>query len=138
MVELLVVLAIIGIVFGLVLVAVGRVRETANIAQSKNNLRQVVLATHAFAGSHHGSLPQLGDGKTLLVRAPDGTQTLIPGKPGPALFVQILPYIGHELTPTKKKKKSDFKPVETFISPSDPSAAAALEKSCRLQLCCQW
>jgi prepilin-type N-terminal cleavage/methylation domain-containing protein len=65
--ELLVVIAITGILIALLLAAIMRVRETANIAHSKNNLRQIMLATHHFASNKQGAFPKLGYGRTRII-----------------------------------------------------------------------
>src|SRR5262245_47205282 len=57
--ELLVVVAIIAVMFGLMLPAVQRVRESSNYIRCRNNLRQIGLAIHVYE-SANGHYPGLG------------------------------------------------------------------------------
>ncbi len=57
LIELLTVIAIVGLLASLVLPAVGRVRQAARQASSASNLRQLIQATHTYITEHRGEFP---------------------------------------------------------------------------------
>jgi len=64
-VELLVVIAVLGILLSILLPALGRARDQANLTMCKSRLRNVALACNLYADDHNSSLPvvaRLGPG----------------------------------------------------------------------------
>ena len=68
LVELLVSIAIIGLMIALLLPAVQKIRESSLRLQSVNNLRQIAIACQSYASERGGALPPLvtDDGSTPL------------------------------------------------------------------------
>jgi prepilin-type N-terminal cleavage/methylation domain-containing protein len=60
LVELLVVLAIIGILVALLLPALGSAKTRAVNLRCQNNLRQIIQASHAYAAENRGTFPDRG------------------------------------------------------------------------------
>jgi prepilin-type processing-associated H-X9-DG protein len=86
--ELLVILAVFGVVVGLLVPAMQKSRESANLARCTNNLRQLGLAVH----QHHdvyGYLPSAGWGSNWVGIADRGTG---PNQPGGWAY-QALPFL---------------------------------------------
>jgi prepilin-type N-terminal cleavage/methylation domain-containing protein len=88
LIELLVVIAIIATLIGLLLPAVQKVREAADAATCRNNLRQIGLAAH----NHHTTLRYL----PKLVSLPPPTAPPQFGDRGHGFFTFLLPYIEQE------------------------------------------
>ncbi|MBI2804807.1 MAG: DUF1559 domain-containing protein [Planctomycetes bacterium] len=113
--ELLIVIAIIGILIALLVPAAQRVREAASRAESKNNLRQIILATHSFGDAHHGRLPTVHWHE----RGPN---------PGRSLFAAILPFVDQGAVFNQMQNISGIWRwrIPVFISPADPTDPLAL------------
>jgi prepilin-type N-terminal cleavage/methylation domain-containing protein len=95
LIEVLVVIAIIGIVMALSLAAIARTRMVAIRFQSMNQMRQINLAFHAYSESR-GELPSI-----LNVMVPDGRDC--------SPFFAIWPLLDYN--------------SRIFVSPADPSLA---------------
>lgn len=134
LVELLVVIAIIAILIGLLLPAVQRVREASNRTYCTNNLKNIGLALHSFAGAHKAFPPGAVD-------------TYPPYPPFPALGVPantshgwvpfILPYLEQEALARNYRLDLDFRhasngpvvtqPLPILICPSTPMLQQRLD-----------
>jgi prepilin-type N-terminal cleavage/methylation domain-containing protein len=111
LIELLVVIAIIAVLIGLLLPAVQKVREAAARTTSSNNLKQISLAVHNYAGANGDKLPAMVDVGT---NAPTGGGVQ-------SLFFNLLPYIEQDNIYRLFVKT---RPV-TYYSPSFPKGASA-------------
>jgi prepilin-type N-terminal cleavage/methylation domain-containing protein len=124
LIELLVVIAIIAILIGLLLPAVQKVREAAARTQSKNNLKQLGLAT-ANANDTFGALPPIAavyPGTTLQ------TNWGSPANYG-GLFYALNPFMEQDnINKATWYSSAHTGPanvvVKSYLAPGDPSAPA--------------
>jgi hypothetical protein len=112
--EVLVVTAIIVVLMALVLPAIQRVRETALMLRSYNNLRQIGIGFHHLGSAYDGKLPGC-----VWRHEPYRDST----------FIELLPYLEQQSI-YDRRVSSDFRlsledhlqwPVQTFVNPLDPS-----------------
>jgi prepilin-type N-terminal cleavage/methylation domain-containing protein len=107
LIESLVVIAIIGVLFALLMSGVMSIREAGWRIQSTNNLKQIMLAVHHFADVHGQQLPTTDKKGANSKRS---------------LHAALLPYIeqGQALAALKTNPNQYFV-IQTYISPADPS-----------------
>ncbi len=105
--EVLVVIAIVGILLGLLLVAIQQAREAARRAQSMNNLRQIIQGVHIFAFQHASQMPTI-----------DGNPRS--ANPKRSLFTVLLPYATDWNGPPPTPRV-----VPIHVGPADPTINSA-------------
>jgi prepilin-type N-terminal cleavage/methylation domain-containing protein len=121
LIELLVVIAIIAVLIGLLLPAVQKVRESANITQCANNEKQLILAVHAYADASNGRLPPSNFYQVVNPSTDNAAE-------GSALYA-MLPFYeqGNLFTactqdiPKPGYQAAQFTPLSIHVCPSDPT-----------------
>ncbi len=115
LIEVLVVIAIIGVLLTLILASIVRAREAALRSASMNNLREISHALQAFASVNSQRLPTLDGDQAFVSKSTAAT------RPAPPLFVAIYPYSeGAEATAIGVSK--------VYLSPADSTALDAAAK----------
>src|SRR5262245_56627475 len=94
LVEVLVVFAIIGVLAGLLLPAVQKVREAANRATCQNNMHQIGLAAHGYHNACEVLPMGTRNDKPLVLSAPRITY-----------MIELYPYLEQETTYTRWNPK---------------------------------
>ncbi len=113
LIELLVVIAIIAILIGLLLPAVQKVREAAARTQCTNNLKQMGLAVHNYAGTYNNALPALTS---------DQAKPKYGAYNGGILFT-LLPFIEQQVL---NQSGTTFNPQAVWSAPIPPSSNSTL------------
>jgi prepilin-type N-terminal cleavage/methylation domain-containing protein len=129
LIELLVVIAIIAILIGLLLPAVQKVRDAAARMQCSNNLKQLGLAVHNYAGSFSENLPDLTVSLNSFPSAGyNGSWhfTVLPYIEQDALYktgltVPVAPWTASTGTSTVQAT-----PVKTYTCPSDKTGSSGI------------
>lgn len=123
LVELLVVIGIIGLLIGLLLPAVHKVRESANRMSCTNNLKQIGLALHQHHDAHGALPPAHSYDPSFISAIPNTERPVLPnGLPQPSdthwyisWMARLLPYI-EQANLHKRIKWDDW----AWVNPAGP------------------
>lgn len=122
LIELLIVFAIMAILIGLLLPAVQKVRMAAAQLQDANHLKQIILATHNYADTNEGFLPDL-KGFNVRTSLPEFT-----------LYIAIMPYLEQQSLFREFQERypdgAGGMPMELYLNPADPSLGSVRDGFC--------
>jgi len=126
LIEVLVVIAIIAILIGLLLPAVQKVREAANIAQCANNEKQLLLAIHAYADANNSFLPPSNFYQVVNPRTGNAAEG--------SAFYALLPYCEQGIQfnlytrdiPNPGYLGTQKVPLAIHVCPSDPTTSRGI------------
>ncbi|EIP98163.1 prepilin-type N-terminal cleavage/methylation domain-containing protein [Opitutaceae bacterium TAV1] len=120
LIELLTVIAIIGILAAIIIPVVGRVRESARVAQCGSNLRQVGLALELWVQDHRGFYPEPGNGTDQSKNGCDYASQLImagyAAKNSRLFSCPSDPGVSQGLVPSDEEPLS-YRPVSPSLAP---------------------
>jgi type II secretory pathway pseudopilin PulG len=105
--EVLVIVAMLGIVLAMLMAATGKVREAADRSASSNNLKQITLAAISYSDQNNGNLPPVG----FIRRTPGHASahfSILPQLEGRGLGAPPL--------------EDDPRPIKVYLAPNDPTA----------------
>jgi prepilin-type N-terminal cleavage/methylation domain-containing protein/prepilin-type processing-associated H-X9-DG protein len=121
LVELLVVVAIIGILIGLLIPAIQAARESGRRLQCANNMKQLTLCVHTCAGQFSGLLPPCNFSRTV------NSQTGLTAQG--SVFYVLLPYYEENWVftaytadrPDAGYLGAQYVPLAVHVCPTDPT-----------------
>lgn len=119
LIELLIVIAIIGILIALLLPAIQKIRDSANRVQSLNQIRQIILSVHQFGNAKEQRWPSA---ETQIAQKRDEG----------SVFIEILPYLEQGIFNNFVLLNQPTPVVKFYISPSDPTAFASFKSNYRI------
>ena len=130
LIELLVVIAIIAILIGLILPAVQKVREAANVAKCKNNAKQLTLALHNYQDTYNRLPPanfyQVVNAATGNAAEGSAFYAALPFYEQGNLFNQYTQNIANP-----GYKGVSQVPLSIHVCPSDPTTNGGIGDHCR-------
>lgn len=107
LIEIVIVIAITAVLIGLLLPAIQAARKAAMVLECKNNVKQVILASHNFASAHADRLPSTQGGPRS-------------ANPDLSVFGAILSFVEQDnLSRHFGKKGRGFIYIPLFVCPAD-------------------